>query len=405
MITESMRNLVKATVPVLKEHGVALTTHFYARMFAHNPELKSIFNQGNQQSGTQQQALAMAVAAYAEHIDDPSVLMPVLTMVAHKHVSLGIRAEHYPIVGLHLLASIREVLGAAASDELIEAWAVAYGQLADTLIGLEAQYYGVVATQPGGWSGWRSFTVVQKQAESDEITSFYLQAADGGTVPLYRPGQYVSVRTFVPELGLMQARQYSLSAAPGSDYLRISVKSETGRADTPAGMVSNQLHQAIHEGALLDVAPPMGDFVLNENSSAPVVLLSAGVGVTPMLSMLEHLLNSPVPREIRFIHACRHGAVHAFKERISELSAAHPQLQSRIYYESPRSNDRLGDDFHHAGRIDLAVLNDEWLLPDAEYYLCGPVPFMQEHKTKLKNRGVPAETLFSEVFGAGGFAQ
>ncbi len=104
MMNESMRTLVKATVPVLKEHGVALTTHFYARMFAHNPELKSIFNQGNQQSGTQQQALAMAVAAYAEHIDDPSVLMPVLTMVAHKHVSLGIRAEHYPIVGLHLLA-------------------------------------------------------------------------------------------------------------------------------------------------------------------------------------------------------------------------------------------------------------------------------------------------------------
>nr|WP_314900192.1 NO-inducible flavohemoprotein [uncultured Deefgea sp.] len=405
MLTESMRQLVKATVPVLKEHGVTLTTHFYARMFRHNPELKAMFNQGNQQAGTQQQALAMAVAAYAEHIDDPSVLMPVLKMVAHKHVSLGIRAEHYPIVGRHLLASIQEVLGDAASDELIAAWAVAYCLLADTLIRIENEFYGEVATQNGGWSGWRSFEVVKKVVESTEITSFYLQAVDGGQVPHYQPGQYISVRTFVPELGLMQARQYTLSDAPGTPYLRISVKKEAGQASTPAGMVSNQLHRAIHEGALLDIAPPMGDFVLNESSAAPLILISAGVGQTPMLAMLEHVLKAQPQREVRFIHACRHGAVHAFKERIHSLSAAHPQLQSRIYYENPRDEDRAGDDFHAAGRINVAELNEQWILPNAEYYLCGPSPFMQEHKTALKNRGVPAAALFSEVFGAGGFAQ
>ena len=138
-------------------HGVALTRHFYARMFEHNPELKHIFNQGHQAGGEQQQALAGAVAAYAEQIDDPSVLAPVVTRIEHKHVSLGVRPEHYPIVGKHLLASIREVLGEAATDELVDAWAAAYGQLADLLIAEEARLYADSAAKPGGWTGWRAF--------------------------------------------------------------------------------------------------------------------------------------------------------------------------------------------------------------------------------------------------------
>lgn len=129
-----VRELVKATIPVLKEHGVALTTYFYQRMFRGNPELTQIFNRSHNDSGKQPTALAMSVLAYAENIDDPSVLAPVITLIANKHASLGIRAEHYPIVGKHLLASIKEVLGDAASDELIDAWGVAYGVLADVLI-------------------------------------------------------------------------------------------------------------------------------------------------------------------------------------------------------------------------------------------------------------------------------
>ena len=209
---------------MLKTHGVALTRHFYARMFEHNPELKHIFNQGHQAGGEQQQALAGAVAAYAEQIDDPSVLAPVVTRIVHKHVSLGVRPEHYPIVGKHLLASIREVLGEAATDELVDASAAAYGQLADLLIAEEARLYADSAAKPGGWTGWRAFRVARREAESSEITSFYLEPADGGQVPGYQPGQYVSVRLYVPELGLMQPRQYSLSDAPGQGRLRISVK-------------------------------------------------------------------------------------------------------------------------------------------------------------------------------------
>ncbi len=332
MLSPQIRALVKGTAPVLKTHGVALTKHFYARMFKHNPELKHVFNQGHQAGGEQQQALAGAVAAYAEHIDDPSVLMPVVTRIVHKHVSLGIRPEHYQIVGKHLLASISEVLGEAATEELVAAWAAAYGQLADLLIAEEARLYAESAAKPGGWTGWRAFRVVGKQRESAEITSFYLAPADGGEVPAYRPGQYVSVRVFVPELGLMQPRQYSLSDAPGQDRLRISVKREAAGADTPAGRVSNALHDRLEEGGVLDVAPPQGDFHLRDEGSAPVVLLSGGVGLTPMVSILNHLVGLNDERQIRFVHGCRNNSVHAMRDHVNSIAAERANVRKAVLY-------------------------------------------------------------------------
>ncbi|MBI2733857.1 MAG: NO-inducible flavohemoprotein [Aquabacterium sp.] len=387
---------------MLKEHGVALTRHFYARMFEHNPELKAIFNQGHQREGSQQQALAMAVAAYAEHIDNPGVLMPVLELIANKHVSLGIRAEHYAIVGRHLLASIREVLGALATDELIEAWGAAYGQLADVLIGIEAKLYAQAAQVQGGWSGWRNFRVARKQAESEEITSFYLVPADGGEVPAYQPGQYVSVKLFVPALGYSQPRQYSLSAAPGGQSLRISVKRESGdeAAARPEGMVSKLLHASVNEGDVIEVSPPMGDFVLHQDRDNPVVLISAGVGLTPMVSMLEALTRNAPKREVRFIHACRHGGVHAFREHVAKVVAANPRVRAKVHYEFPREEDQAHP--HEVGRIELSRLQD--LLPsgEADFYVCGPRPFMQAQMAALRAMKVPAERIHAEVFGTGG---
>lgn len=402
MLNAHTRNLVKATAPILRQHGETLTRHFYARMFRDNPELRQIFNQGHQQAGSQQQALAMAVAAYAEHIDDPSVLAPVLTRIAHKHVSLGIRAEHYPIVGHHLLASLREVLGEAASDELVAAWGAAYGQLADALIAEEAALYRDGALQGGGWSGWRAFRVARKVEESEEITSFYLQPADGGAVPGYRPGQYVTLRVFVPEWGLMQPRQYSLSDAPGGEALRISVKREDARDDTPAGRVSNVLHARVGEGDIVDLSPPCGDFFLHEARDTPVVLISGGVGQTPMMAMLQHLLRQGSRRPVRFVHGCRNGRVHAFRRQLSQLTARHAHVGKAVFYEEVGSNDVPGDDYDHQGRVELGRIAGSVILPDADYYLCGPLPFMQAQQRALRELGVPAERIHAEVFGTGG---
>lgn len=402
MLSPEVRALVKATAPVLKEHGEALTRHFYTRMLGGNPELRQLFNQGHQQSGQQQQALAAAVAAYAEHIDDPSVLLPVVERIAHKHVSLGVRAEHYAIVGKHLLASIREVLGEAASDELIDAWAAAYGQLADLLIGRERALYAAAAARDGGWTGWRAFKVVRKTPESAEITSFYLAPADGGATPDYLPGQYVSVRVYVPELGLMQPRQYSLSEAPGMPgQLRISVKREAG---APAGMVSGTLHDRINEGDVLDVSPPQGDFTLDAEDGRPVVLLSGGVGLTPMVSMLNHLTARDDGRQIRFVHACREAGVHAMKEHINALAAKRPNVRKAVFYERVGADDRRGVDYDYEGRVDLHAIRDEVILPDADYYLCGPLPFMQAQRRALTDLGVAEHRIHAEVFGTGGVA-
>ncbi len=404
-LTAATRDIVRGTAPVLKAHGLALTRHFYARMFEHNPELKAIFNQGHQREGSQQQALAMAVAAYAEHIDAPQVLMPVLQLIAHKHVSLGIRAEHYAIVGRHLLASIREVLGEeAATPALLAAWAEAYEQLAQVLIGLEADLYRHSATRPGGWTGWRGFRVQRKQAESDEICSLYLVPADGGAVPDYLPGQYISVRVLVPELGYSQPRQYSLSAAPGGEALRISVKREHPGEARPEGMVSTHLHEQVHAGNVIDVAPPMGDFVLHTERTNPVVLISAGVGLTPMVAMFEHLARHTPQRPVTFLHACRHAGVHAFREHVAALAAEHPRATVTCFYERPTEGAaaHLALPPHRPGRMVLDALDAPLPVQDGDFYVCGPRPFMAAQIACLQQLGVAPARIHAEVFGTGG---
>lgn len=394
-----VRELVKATVPVLKEHGVALTTHFYHRMFHHNPELKQIFNRTHSESGKQATALAMAVLAYAENIDDPSVLAPVVELVANKHASVGIRAEHYPIVGKHLLASIREVLGEAASDELIEAWAVAYGALADVFIAAENKLYAESANKDGGWSGWRSFRIVDKVKESEEITSFYLKPADGGTLPEYRAGQYVSLRIFVPDWGYMQPRQYTVSDAPGGRQLRVSIKREPARGEVPAGRVSNRLHEEFGVGDVIDVAPPFGDFYLHEDRDTPVVLISGGVGITPMIAMLNRLVATAPQRQVHFLHACRNAGVFAFRDHLSTVAAAHPQVTLHV-----RQDEGAADAPAQVGTLDLRELGEAVLAPGADYYLCGPADFMQNHIRTLHALGVGSERIHAEVFSTGGVA-
>ena len=155
MLTPHQIELVKATVPVLQAHGVDLTKHFYARMLSKNPELRNVFNQAHQARGAQQQALAAAVLAYAQNIEHPENLLGAVKQIAQRHCSLGIRAEQYQIVGHHLIESIKEVLGAAATPELIDAWTAAYGMLADILIKAEQDIYNQQTAAQGGWSDRR----------------------------------------------------------------------------------------------------------------------------------------------------------------------------------------------------------------------------------------------------------
>ena len=394
-MTIEQKELVKGTVPVLRENGVALTTYFYNRMLTKNPELRNVFNAANQHTGAQPTALAMAVLAYAEHIDNPFVLAHAVNRIANKHVSLDVRPEQYAIVGKHLLASIGEVLGEAATPELIDAWLMAYQQLAGIMSGVEASLYGSSVAKEGGWSGWRPFVVKQKIQESQEITSFYLYPSDAGKVADFIPGQYITVRVFVPELNVFQPRQYSISCAPNGSYYRISVKKEHGNRQRPEGYVSNLLHNSIQEGAVIEVAAPSGDFVLDIDKVNPIVFISGGVGLTPFMSMLDYLISAGKHRPVTWIHGCRGYQVHAFKDSVRELGKKHGSMSVHTFYD--RIEQEIEDGYYE-GFVDLAKV-EQALNPDADYYICGPGAFIKKHFDYLCSKGVKRNTIHFEEFG------
>ncbi|KAG9775002.1 Flavohemoprotein [Exophiala dermatitidis] len=400
-LSQEHMDIVKSTAPVLAEHGVTITSHFYKRMLNAHPELRNIFNSAHQSTGTQPAALAHAVWAYASNIDNLGALTTAVSRIGHKHASLGITPDQYPIVGEHLLASIKEVLGDAVNQPVLDAWAAAYQQLADIFIDFEKGLYKQAEQTPGGWVGWRKFRVAKKVPESDEIVSFYLEPVDGGPLPHFKSGQYVSVRVWVPELGVYQPRQYSLSDTDDGKHFRISVKREAAKAPAPAGRISTVLHEQTPEGTEIDVSNPYGDFTLDVEATGPVVLISGGVGITPMLSMLGTLVDHAPNRKVVFIHAARNSKVHAMRDYLSRIIKDNPQVSRAIFYEEVNDSDKKGEDYDYEGRIDMQQLKDKVLLPDANYYLCGPIPFMKTQQKALEELGVPSERIHSEVFGSG----
>ncbi|SAK90257.1 nitric oxide dioxygenase [Caballeronia hypogeia] len=404
MLTQKTKDIVKATAPVLAEHGYPIIQRFYLRLFQAHPELKNVFNMAHQEQGQQQQALARAVYAYAENIENPESLAAVLRNIAHKHASLDVRAEHYPVVGEHLLGAIKDVLGAAATDDIIAAWAQAYGNLADVLMGMESELRETTAAQLGGWNGWRRFVVKDKHPESSVITSFTLEPADGQPIMNFEPGQFVSVAVKVPALNLQQIRQYSLSDMPNGHSYRISVKREEGDTTRPPGHVSSLLHEHVNVGDELDLAAPFGTFYIDVNATTPIVLISGGVGLTPMVSMLRRAIQNP-QRQVIFVHGARNSAVHAMRDRLRQTAATYANFKAVIYYDDPLPGDVEGKDYDRKGFVDLGGIKDIILQPDADYYICGPIPFMRIQHDALKALDVPEARIHYEVFGPDLFAE
>lgn len=397
MLSPQTITIVKSTAPILSEHGETLTKHFYTRMFTHNPEVAPFFNPANQKAGSQQRALAGAITSYAANIDNLEVLGGAVELIAQKHASLMIKPEHYPIVGENLLASIREVLGAGATEEVISAWGEAYGFLADILIGREKQIYNENAKKPGGWEGFKKLRVIRKEKESSNITSFYLAAVDGAPLPAFKPGQYITVRVSTPD-GSTTMRNYSLSDKPGQDWFRISVKREDEpNASTPAGYVSNFLHRSIEVGNEVEVAPPCGEFFLDisEQHQRPLVLLAAGVGITPIMSILLSALEAFPNREIIFVHAVLNENVQAFRTTVTTLTQKYNNLKA--YHRYSDAGERKGN--ASTGFVTAEYLEGLLSSRDADYYFCGPQPFMVGIYHGLIKWGIPASQVHFEFFG------
>lgn len=409
-LTPEQVQIIKATVPVLQEYGQTITIQFYKTVLEENPELNNVFNHTNQVNDHQAKALAGALYAYAAHIDDLGALSPAVEKICQKHVSLYIQPEHYKVVGEGLLRAMGNVLGAACTLEILDAWTAAYWQLANICIGRESQLY----SESEGWTGWRDFVITDKVKESDEITSFYLKPKDGQKLPEYLPGQYISLLTDVPEFGYKQSRQYSLSDASGHDYYRVSVKKETGlNADDPdapsnPGWISNILHNQKDVGDIVQLSHPAGDFFYDhaKDRDGPVVLLSAGVGVTPMMSILNTLVEHGSEQHISFIHGARKTSAHAFREHVQSLESKSGNVHSVFFIKSPEPpQDVRGEHYHHEGRADLAKLDQskDLCLDNklAKYWICGPASFMADVWTGLKDLGVDEERIKLELFGTG----
>lgn len=407
-LSPSQLAIIKATVPMLQAHGEAITKTMYNNMIGANPDMRDIFSHTSQVTGSQPRALARAVVAYAMYIDDLPKLTHAIERIAQKHVSLFIRPEQYDTVGTHLIGAIGQVLGDAATPPIVDAWTAAYGILASVFIGRERALYAA----DGSWTGWRKFRVARRAREADDVVSFYLAPEDGVVpLPMFLPGQYVSLQVFSPQLGHLQSRQYSLSswsADDERDCYRVSVRREQGD-DGSLGMVSNLLHDGCGEGDAVELSHPHGEFFLDprdvSKAGAPVVLVSAGVGATPLVSMLHALAQpSAVDRPVSWVHTSRASAAQPFASEVASVVRG-GRLQGAAHHVHLREGDTAASGEGPRPRLDVLALDRErqLFLHDrrAEYYICGAEQFMLDVRRKLVGAGVDRNRIFLELFATG----
>ena len=238
----------------------------------------------------------------------------------------------------------------------------------------------------------RTLRLVGKQPESADLTSFVFEARDGGALPSFDAGQHLPIELSVPGAAQKNERTYSLPGPPAADRYRISVKRE------PRGLVSNLLHDHIEPGAFIEARRPAGSFILPDDER-PLVLVSAGVGITPMMSMLHELVDSQDARSVWFVHGARDGAHHPFALEARATAYKHPSVSLHIAYSPPRGEDEAGPDYDSVGHIDGALLSQLVNLGEANFLLCGPTKFMAALQLDLEAQGVAPAQIFTESFG------
>jgi ferredoxin-NADP reductase/MOSC domain-containing protein YiiM len=248
------------------------------------------------------------------------------------------------------------------------------------------------ASPPPAWPGFRRLAVTAIERESDSVISIRLEDPDGAALPPARPGQYLTLRLQPDDQQRPVLRNYSLSGPPDAGYYRITVKREH------AGAASGYLHTHLRVGAQIEIAAPRGTFIL-DGTDAPVLLTSAGIGATPVLAMLHALATEHTEREIWWLQGARSSHDHSFAAEARALLASLPNVHTHVCYSRPGSDDLEGRDFQSAGRLTASRLAELSPPRDAEAYLCGPIPFMDEISAGLAAMGIEASRIHTEPFG------
>jgi nitric oxide dioxygenase len=393
MLSDRSRPIIEATLPVVGEHITEIAQRFYEHLFGEHPELlDGVFNRGNQAEGTQQVALAGSVAAFAAGLLQVPWQLPehLLSRIAHKHASLGIRPEHYDVVHDNLFWAIVDVLGDAVTPEVAAAWDEVYWLMAYALIHQERGLYSARGVRPE--TVWREWRVIEKTPETEDVVTFRLERTDDRAVRTSLPGQYVTVQVLMPD-GTRQPRQYSITRADDGRHRQFAVKRVRG-GGKPDGEVSNFVCDTVQVGDLLTVSPPFGDVVLDD-SGRPIVFISAGIGVTPMAGMISNLVAAESRMPVQLWHADYDESTFALRNQVLADLRTLENGQIHVWYETGVPGE-LPVDGVHSGYLNV----DDVKLPDgAAYYLCGGIPFMHAVRSALIERGVSPRDIQYEVFG------
>ncbi|KAK9791876.1 putative nitric oxide dioxygenase [Seiridium cardinale] len=450
-LTYEQMKLVKSTIPTLHEHGEHISTVFYKTMLKEHPELNNYFNAVNMKSGRQPRALTKLILAYAANISHISELTPKFERVANKHASLGIQPDHYDIVCKYLMRSFAAVLGPNMTTDVRVAWTKAYWIMANMLANREQQIYKEFKK----WTGWRRFIIDKKTRETAEgdVVSFELKPVDGVPLITFMPGQYISLRVRVPGSGYLQIRQYSLSDAPRPDRYRITIKKiletksscsrnssgfSTPSRRTPPnrspsqassfstavesttgdsflgvmdysakkqGVVSSLMINDMLEGDVLELSHPVGDFYLdtaNDSGSTPVVFISAGVGVAPVLAMLNTVVETTAERPITWVQGSKQSI--PFEEHVRKLAKTRPQMKT-TFFNTGMGNKDIAESADSGGfGYYLEWFKEEEMYfgnKSAVYYICGPERFMLDISSYLVTNGVSVQQIRYELHSTG----
>lgn len=380
MLSEKSRPVIEATAPVIAGRIPHITPVFYQRMFTARPDLlDGMFSRSNQRTGAQPQALAGSIVHFATHLlaNPDSYPDAVLSRIAHKHAALGLPESEYPTVYEHLFGAIAADLGDAATPDVVEAWTEVYWLMAHALIKLEKGLYASQANDVM-FAPWR---LVERRPSGADAVVFTFEPADSTPVTAAKPGQYVTIQTTVPD-GIKQPRQYTLIPAVANQR-RIAVKLD------PAGEVTPLLHAGLQVGDVVQLSNPYGDLVLRD-TTVPLVLASAGIGVTPMVALLDGSRSRGQQRQVSVLHADRSPEDMPLRAELEAAVAALPDATLHYWFEDGA---REGD---HTGYLDLSQVT---LPPDANVVLCGPLPFLQAARSAFLEAGYPAERVFYEIFG------
>lgn len=252
------------------------------------------------------------------------------------------------------------------------------------------------------WNGWRKFKVEKKNPEGGDICSFYLVPHDKKPLPSFKPGQYLTFQLHIPGHDKPVIRCYSLSDAPNPNYYRVSIKRippPKDKPDAPPGLGSNFFHKHINEGDIIDVKAPGGHFWLDMEEDFPVVLIGGGVGITPVLSMINLITQRGQKRETWFFLGVRDRKEHVFKEHLEKLAAEHDNIKLMICYSQPGKDDVKGRDYQHAERVTVDLFKKVLPSNNYDYYMCGPGPMMESVVSGLEKWGVPEAKIHYEAFG------